>query len=284
MDDMKNNIGLAYVPKRKATTSIVGPPIPARKKVISIHEFEHTWELLYYYLIHGLKNIKGLVKSFIIPLAIVMGLTIFLESIPTYSLSGIMRPLVLFAVALTGAYNSLIPRTIYWIVLFTIGKKLFYRMRKDGVRTTFKSFRGFPSLIHDAKDILGKTFILVMTSGVGFGFIAANFLTRNNRFDKSIVTIVLAITILDTLLRGNHSMFYVATKLIHKDLARLARKKAVFTDSHIFSVGLSFSFGLLGNLIFAVLKLDTAGYIVGAVLLIPAWAFLHASRIRRGRH
>ena len=284
MSGINSSIGYPYVPVRKESSPSVSPPDTRQREAVIQKEFEHTWELVYFYLVNGVKNLKRLIKIFIIPLAIAMVINIILESIPTYSLSGIVRPIALFAIAVTASYNSLIPRTIYWIVIFTVGKKIFYRVRKEGARPTFKSFKEFPAIINNTKRTLGQKYLYVLATGTGFGFIAANFLTRNNRFDKSVVTVVLAIAILDTLLRGKRSMLFTAIKLIHKDLALLVKKKAAFSDAHVYNAGLGFALGLIGNLIFAVIKLEAGGYILGAILLIPGWVLLHAGSMGVKRH
>jgi len=186
-----------------------------------------------------------------------------------------MRPIALFFISITATYNSLIPRTIYWVIIFTLGKKIFFRVRREGLSPTIESFKTFPSLIARTKNLLGQNFFYVFLTATGAGFIAANYLTRNNRFDKATVVVVMAITVLDTLLRGNKTMLFTITKLLHKDLASLAKKKAAFSDSHVYATALGFSAGLLGNLIFAVIRLDYGGYIMGALILVPAWALLH---------
>ncbi|OPL09007.1 MAG: hypothetical protein AVO33_08865 [delta proteobacterium ML8_F1] len=276
MSDTKSTMGYPYVPVRNTPAPRVSPPGAGKKTARTPREFEHTWELVYYLLVNGVKNLKRLFKVFLIPLAIAMVVNIILESIPTYSLSGIVRPVVLFAVALTASYNSLIPRTLYWIVIFTIGKKIFLRIRLEGLGPTLGSFREFPSLVRDAAGKLERNFYYVLASGAGFGFIAANFLTRNNRFDKSVVTVVIAITLLDTLLRGSRTLLFTTLKLIHKDFALLVKKTAPFSDAHVLGTVLGFTLGLLGNLIFALLKLDLGGYILGTLLLIPSWTLIHA--------
>jgi hypothetical protein len=275
MSQGPNGIGQPWIPKTTVTTKVVDPPKSNRKEAIMQQQFEHTWELIYYYLVQGVKNLKRLIKIFVIPLAIAMVISIILESIPTYSLTGIIRPIAFFVISITASYNSLIPRTIYWVILFTLGRKMFYRVKREGFSPTIESFKTFPSIIAKTKGVLGKNFLYVFFAAVGTGFIAANYLTRNNRIDKATVIIVIAITILDTLLRGSKTMFFMFLKLAHKDLAALAKKKVGFSDSHVYGVGLGFSVGLLGNLIFAIIKLDFGGYILGALILVPTSALLH---------
>jgi len=284
MSDSSNGVGYPYVPVRRESASDPGPPRTRSGTATHPREFEHTWELVYFYLVNGFKNLKRLLKMFIIPLAIAMVINIGLESIPTYSLYGILKPIVLLAVAVTASYNSLIPRTLYWIVVFTVGRKIFYRIRREGFGPTLRSFKEFPAVLRNSRDSLGQKFWVATAAAAGAGFMAANFLTRNNRFDKSVVTVVLAIAILDTLLKGHRSMLFTAIKLIHKDLAQLAGKTVAFTDAHVYTAGLGFALGLVGNLIFAVLKSDLGGYVLGAVLLLLGWALLHIGGLGVNRH
>ena len=275
MSQDSNGIGLPWIPKTTGKSAVVDPPLSNRKEAIRQQEFEHTWELIYYFLVQGVKNLRRLIKIFIIPLAIAMVVNIILESIPTYSLTGIIRPIAFFVISITASYNSLIPRTIYWVIVFTLGKKMFFRVKGEGFSPTIDSFKTFPSILMKTKVALGQSFFYALLTAVGSGFIAANFLTRNNRIDKATVAIVVAITILDTLLRGSKTMFFTVLKLLHKDLSSRAKKKVGFSDFHVYVVGLGFAVGLLGNLIFAFIRFDFGGYILGALILVPAWALLH---------
>ncbi len=170
MSDSSNGVGYPYVPVRRESASDPGPPRTRSGTATRPREFEHTWELVYFYLVNGFKNLKRLLKMFIIPLAIAMVINIGLESIPTYSLYGILKPIVLLAVAVTASYNSLIPRTLYWIVVFTVGRKIFYRIRREGFGPTLRSFKEFPAVLRNSRDSLGQKFWVATAAAAGAGF------------------------------------------------------------------------------------------------------------------
>ncbi|MBN2259218.1 MAG: hypothetical protein JW702_01595 [Clostridiales bacterium] len=278
MDYSDNTVGLPKRPKVLEKAEKVNPPKKNGKKKTDMTEFEHTWELVYHFLVVGVRNLKKMIKLFIIPLGIAMAINIVLESIPTYSLQGIIRPIAFFFIFITASYNSLIPRTLFWVIVFTIGKKLVVRIKKEGFSKTFGSLKNLPGSIRNSMKVLEKSSLFILIASTGFGFVAANYLTRNNRFDKVSVIILLVIALMDTLSRGNKTTLFTAMKLIHKDLAGIARKKPNFTDNHVYLTISGFSLGLLGNLIFGVIKFDFGGYILGGILLAVGLALVHTRK------
>ena len=96
MNYSENSVGLPKIPQVLKSTEKVNPPKGNGKAVQSVKEFEHTWELVYHFLVVGFKNLKKIFKVIMIPLAIAMVINIALHSIPTYSLTGIIRPIAFF--------------------------------------------------------------------------------------------------------------------------------------------------------------------------------------------
>ena len=158
------------------------------------------------------------------------------------------------------------------------------RIKNEGFSTTMTSLKTLPSIIKISREGLGKSFLFVMVAASGFGFVAANFLTRNNRFDKVAILFVLVISMLDTLSKGNKTTLFTALRLIHKDLSGMLKKTPYFSDHHVYIAILGFTEGLLGNLIFGVLKMDFGGYIVGTLLLLAGLALIHTNIIGVKEH
>lgn len=267
MNYIENNVGIPKIPQSSAKAARIDPPKPNQKALYS-KTYEHSWELIFDLLVQGIRSLPKMIMFFIIPLAIVTVLNIVLASIPTWQLYGFTKAVVVFLIFITASYNSIIPRTIFWTIILTIGRKMFTRIRREGFSKTLADFKQLPVNVKAAIEALGSRYISLWVGCAGLGFIMANFLSRNNRIDKSLIAIVLAISIADTLTKGNKSTLFTAIKLIHKDLVGIVKGKSVFTDNHVYIASVGFISGLLGNLLFAVITLDFGGYILGAVLAV----------------
>ena len=269
-----SSLGIPKIPKFEKEIEKKEKPGPLEAKSVP-RVYEHSWELLMDLMIKGARNVPKIIKSIIVPLAVVTVVNIALGIIPTYKLGGLAGKIVFILIFLTASYNSLIPRTIFWIAIFTVGKRLFMKVKNFGLTKTISDFKQLPPAIKKSLDTLGKKKMFVLMGPMGLGLIAANFLTRNNRFDKAFVPIVLAISIADTLLKGRDSLLFTALTLIHKDLSGLAKKRVGLSDSHVFVTALGFMLGLTANLLFAVIKIDRGGYIAGLILAVAGIAMLH---------
>lgn len=238
-------------------------------------EYEHSWELLMDLIVKGVRNFPKIIKSILVPMAAVTVVNIILGTIPTYKLGGLTGKIIFILIFLTGSYNSFIPRTVFWIAIFTVWKKLFIKVRHIGLSKTVGEFKQLPVTVKTSLNNLGKKGNFVVIGALGLGLITANFLTRNNRFDKAFVPIVLAISIADTLLKGSDSLLFKLLKLKHKDLSGLFKKRIGLSDSHVVISAIGFMLGLIGNLLFAVIKIDMGGYIAGLILALAGIIMLH---------
>ena len=64
----------------------------------------------------------------------------------------------------------------------------------------------------------------------------------------------------------------------------MLKKTPYFTDHHVYIAILGFIEGLLGNLIFGVLKMDFGGYILGTLLFIAGLTLIHTNIIGVKEH
>ncbi|KJS21631.1 MAG: hypothetical protein VR72_09860 [Clostridiaceae bacterium BRH_c20a] len=268
MSTLNTDIGLPRIPSFTAELKETEPPKGKKNRGSNGISFEHSWELFYYLIGKGIKNLPTIIKGIILPLGIVTVFNIALESIPTYSVQGITRSLLFFFVFITSSYNSIIPRTIFWVIIFTIGKALFRRIRSEGFSKVLADYKTFPGNLMGARKSLGilGNYIILVSSGVGF--VVANFLTRNNRLDKVLVTYVIAIALINTLSKGNKTMLFTALKLVYKDCTGFIKKAELLTDDKVFILVTGFTLGLLLNSVFGVIKLDLGGYILGSILFV----------------
>lgn len=268
MSRLNHAVGLPRVPLFQSKIKKVEPPKGKVDNASYVPSFEHSWELVLFIIGKGIKNLPRILRSIILPLVIVTAVNIALESIPTYSVWGFARTLLFFFVFITSSYNSIIPRTIFWVIIFTIGKTLFRRIRREGFRKVLSDFRTLPGYLQEARKSLGMLSYYILLSSGGMGFIAANFLTRNNRFDKVLVTYVAAIALLNTLSKGNKTMLFIGLKLFYKDITLFIKKAGVLTDNQVYILVFGFTLGLLLNSIFGIIKLDFGGYILGSLLFV----------------
>ena len=267
---MDNNIGIPKIPKSLAVSPKVDPPKISKKSsndTNNLDSYEHSWQLIFHLLVEGGRNLPQLLKTVLIPLAVVTVVNIVLESLSTYYLPGFLRTLVFILIFFTSSYNSIIPRTIYWVVIFTAGKTLFRRVKSEGFSKVMNDFRQLPIDFKEAKLSLGKFANYFLLIGIGLGFVAANFLSRNNRIDKIAVCLVLAIALINTLSKGKKGLLFTAIKLFYKDLTVFFKNTGSISENHIYVLVSGFILGLVSNTIFALIKLDFGGYILGAVLV-----------------
>jgi hypothetical protein len=228
-------------------------------------EYEHSWQVLLVLIGGFIKQIPKILFKLGLPLLVLTGLNIMIETIPTYSTTGFLKVLLMVAVFVTSSYNSPAPRALYWVLILTIGKRLFYQAKHEGVSKVLNRYKlGLPYL----KSLDIKKYQSLTVLGLGLGFLLANVLTRNNRMDKTLVTYVLAFSVLDLILRKEDSLVATFFRLLFKDLGRSVTKDFDFgmVKFHILSLG--FMFGLLGNTINAFTKWDDGGYIMGSVLVV----------------
>lgn len=268
------------IPSLHSAVPRVKQPIGKKEATGGTISFEHSWELVLFLVGKGIKNLPRIIKSVLLPLAAVTAINIILESIPTYSVYGFARTLLFFFVFITSSYNSIIPRTIFWVIIFTIGKTLFRRIRSEGFSQVLADFRTLPGSLLEAKRSLGMLSNYIILISGGLGFIAANFLTRNNRLDKALVTYVIAIALINALSKGNKTMLFTALKLFYKDCTSFIKKAGVLTDHHAYFAVSGFTLGLLLNSFFGIAKLDWGGYILGSILLITGLLLILLKRKR----
>ncbi|WP_094551511.1 hypothetical protein [Petroclostridium xylanilyticum] len=273
-------VGLPRIPTFQPEARRVEPPKGKTRTAGGAISFEHSWELVLFLVGKGIRNLPRIVKSVLLPLAAVTIINIILESIPTYSVQGAAKILLFFFVFITASYNSIIPRTIFWVVIFTAGKTLFRRMRTEGFWKVLADFGALPSGLLEARRSLGRLSGYILLVSGGLGFIAANFLTRNNRLDKALVTYVIAITLINALSKGKQGILFTALKLFYKDLAGFMKRSGILTDSQAFIAVSGFTLGLLANSIFGIVKLDYGGYLLGSVLFTAGMLLILLGRKR----
>lgn len=115
--------------------------------------------------------------------------------------------------------------------------------------------------------------VLVMSLGVGIAF--SNLLTRNNKADKYLVCVLLALFLLKSLGQNAQNRFYLLGRALVFDLLKLTGKKDSPLDSF---VSISFFVPFFGSTSYT----DPKGYIIGGVVLLlgVGMSFLQGSAVK----
>lgn len=266
-------------PLKREQISQVKTPHPTSEIKPEMSEPETFSQLIVMIIKNGIKHLPAVILRVLIIVAVVTILNFIVMTIPTYSVTGTSKKLLLFIVFITASYNGVVQRTIFWSILLTVGRRMVFKIKREGIKQVKEDIiRIIPSM-KMMKEQASVNFMTLFITGCGIGFIFANFLTRNNRLDKQSVSIVLAITIVGSLIKQGRSLLVMALRLFLKDVIRMSKTKLVLENTaKVILSGVSS--GLLANLVFAVIKIDRGGYILGGLLMIVA-VILYVVR-RRG--
>lgn len=220
----------------------------------------------------GVKNLPSMGKQ----LAIQVGVVLFFQFVFWYE--GISKFIPAFisgpVIFLTATYNDVIPKTIYWVIVFTFGKKLFNKIRTVGLTKTLEPLKqivpSMKSAMEEAKD-KANYFLLL---GIGPGLIIANNFTSYSRFsgarnkiDKYFISLVISFTIAYFLGEGRDHWLFKFGKLSISDLNRWFKLKLTYNEKKMYLVLSGFVFGLLLDFPLIIMQLKYGGYILGLVAL-----------------
>jgi hypothetical protein len=225
----------------------------------------------------GIKTLPSMAKT----LAIQIG-TVFLIQIIFWTdvISRFIPDFIKFPIIfLTATYNDIVPKTLYWIIIFTFGKKLLNRIRKTGLQ---KALRPIKWLIPEFK----KSFaaledkarpLLLMGAGVGLA-VANNFASYSrfsgarNKIDKYFVALVISFTISYLLGEGRKHWMFKFAKLSSDGITRMLKRENYYTDNHTYVILSGFVLGLLADAPLVLVGFMYGGYIFGVVALIAGIA------------
>lgn len=234
-------------------------------------------ETLFSWLVSlGVSGVKNFPKI-AVTLAIQIGIVLFFQfifwwqGISQYIPSFIKMPIIF----LTATYNNFIPKTLYWIIIFTFGKKLFFRIRRKGLKKAMYPIRSLvPELKKAYRTVEKKAYSILLISG-GIGLIIANnfasysrFSGARNKIDKYFVALVISFTISYLLGEGKEHWIFKFSRLSVADICRLFKLKNRYTDNHTYIIMSSFVLGLLADAPLILMKLKYGGYILGAVCFV----------------
>lgn len=259
----------------------ISPKVVSNETPVTDGERETTVSWIGSSIKAGIKALPNMWKTLAIQLAIVLSVNLILWPLKTFYLPQGIASLVSLLIFLTATYNNIVPKTIYWVILFTFGKKLFHRIRKNGI---LKAFGPIFSIVPEFKkavtvvDQLSWSLLLV---GGGIGLMTANnfasysrFSGARNKIDKYFVAIVISFTVSYILGESKNNGIFKFLRLSIQDISTLLKKNIKYSDDHSFLILSGFVLGLLLDAPIILMKMMYGGYILGALAFIAGIVLL----------
>jgi len=227
----------------------------------------------------GAKNLPKMGKQLAIQVGIVLSIQIIFwyEGISNFIPSFIKGPVIF----LTATYNDVIPKTIYWVIVFTFGKKIFNKIRTVGLNRTLEPLKEIlPSLKNAMTEVKEKAnYYLIL--GAGMGLIIANnfssysrFSGARNKIDKYFISLVISFTIAYFLGEGREHWLFKFGKLSISDLNHMFKLKLTYNEKKMYLVLSGFVFGLLLDFPLIIMQIMYGGYILGVIAIILSLVML----------
>ncbi len=223
----------------------------------------------------GRRALPGMWKTLAIQLAVI-GLInlVFWWYVDPFWLPAPLSTLAWGVIFLTAVYNDVIPKTIFWLVVLTVGKRVFFRVRREGLMPVAAQLAGVVPRMKAAMDRAAEASYALLLIGGGAGLVVANWFASYSRFsgarnkmDKYFVVIVTALAVGYTLGDGSRSVPRRFLLLASGDLARLLKKPPFLREEHADLLLGGFMGGLLFNGLLILMRLMYGGYMLGTVCL-----------------
>lgn len=234
------------------------------------------------WLMGDLRKAIRAIPHHIVSLAIYAGIVLFVNLVfwtaNGYSLPAWLAPVRSFislVVFLTATYNDIIPKTVFWVLLFTFGKKLVLSMRKRGFGASFACLKKIVPEFKAAAGRLGTKAYSTLLIGAGIGLTVANnfasysrFSGARNKIDKYFIVLIMAFTISYLLGEANKTGIFRFVKLGTKDIALLFGKANGLSDDGVYILLSGFIAGLILDAPLVLLQWMYGGYILGLVAVV----------------
>lgn len=286
MDHIKSGVlGKTAIKERAFSKSFqrenwsVASSISVRKKE-SIEKEEHLISWMIGEVKKGIQAIPKKIKFLAIYGGIILAINLIFWTIEPYFLPPILQPfkaIISTVVFLTATYNDVVPKTIFWVIVFTFGKRLFKQARKRGFTSTFACMKNTLPQFRAAMERLGKRAYPLLLGGAGIGLIIANnfasysrFSGARNKFDKYFIVMVIAFSISYLLGEANKTGVFKFVKLGSKDLSRLMGRSSGLSDDGVYLILSGFVVGLVLDAPLILIKWMYGGYIVGLLAIVVA--------------
>lgn len=227
---------------------------------------------------HAIQTIPKQIKRLSIYAGIILAVNLIFWTIEPYFLPRYLQPfrsLISTVVFLTATYNDIVPKSIFWVILFTFGRKLILQIKKRGLSKTFECMKQIVPQFKNAQSELGTKAYPLLLVGGGIGLAVANnfasysrFSGARNKMDKYFIVLVIAFTLSYLLGESQKTGLFKVVKLGSKDIGKLIGKPNGLSDSAVYLTLSGFILGLLLDAPLVLMQLKYGGYVLGGVFLI----------------
>jgi hypothetical protein len=180
---------------------------------------------------------------------------------------------------LTATYNDVLPKTLYWIIFFTFGKRLLTKIQLVGFKKAFEPMRAVIPDVKRAVRELGHSANAFGLLGIGLGLIIANNFASYSRFaaygavnkmDKYFIAVVISFTLSYFMGEGKKHWIFTFSRLSYQALAKRFQWKKPYTDAHTLVLLSGFVVGLMADFPLILIAWQTGGYRLGAASVVAA--------------
>ena len=228
----------------------------------------------------GVKSLPKLAKKVGIRLLIVVVINLIFWTAQPYFMPSLLGNIVSLVVFLTATYNDIIPKTIFWVIIFTFGESLLKKFRSSGFKKTIAPLKEtipqFKESLQLSKE-KGKVLLLI---GSGMGLIIANnfasysrFSGARNKFDKYFVALVIGFTVSYLLGEGRKTGLFKFIRLFTSDLSRWTKRNLRLVEHEIYIIMTAFVIGIFLDAPLIAIGWLYGGYICGALCILAAIAY-----------
>jgi hypothetical protein len=222
----------------------------------------------------GIKTLPKQAKKIGIRLLIVVVINLVFWTAEPYFMPSFLGSIVSLVVFLTATYNDIIPKTIFWVIIFTFGEKLFKRFRKDGFKKTLLPLKEVIPQFKEALSLSKRKGMTLLLIGSGLGLIIANnfasysrFSGARNKFDKYFVALVIGFAVSYLLGEGRKTGLFKFVRLLSFDLSRWTKKNLRLVEYEIFVIMTAFVIGIFLDAPLIAVGWLYGGYIMGALCI-----------------
>jgi hypothetical protein len=228
----------------------------------------------------GIKSLPKQAKKVGIRLLIVAVINLIFWTAEPYFMPSFLGNIVSLVVFLTATYNDIIPKTIFWVIIFTFGEKLFKRIRKEGIKKSLSPLKEVIPQFKEALTLSKRKGKILLLLGAGLGLVIANnfasysrFSGARNKFDKYFVALVIGFSVSYLLGEGRKTGLFKFVRLLSSDLARWTKKNIRLVEYEIFVIMTAFVVGIFLDAPLIAVGWLYGGYIMGALCILAAIAY-----------
>lgn len=228
----------------------------------------------------GVKSLPKLAKKVGIRLLIVVVINLIFWTAEPYLMPTFIGRIVSLVVFLSATYNDIIPKTIFWVIIFTFGESLFKKFRSSGFKKTIAPLKETIPQFKESLQLSKEKGRVLLLIGSGIGLIIANnfasysrFSGARNKFDKYFVALVIGFTVSYLLGEGRKTGLFKFIRLFTSDVSRWTKRNLRLVEHEIYIIMTAFVIGIFLDAPLIAIGWLYGGYICGALCIIAAIAY-----------